>query len=98
MIIAVTIVFSDVLGFLGLIDRPLPRWKRSYIYIGSVCWIRLQSSALFKHLTAYLRGGYSLTSRFEWLGESSPLSDSLRSIVDVVDLFPSCNCRVQMKI
>jgi len=33
-----------------------------------------------------------------WLSESSSLSGSLRSDVDVVDLFPNCNCRVQMGI
>jgi len=47
---------SGVLGFLDTIDRP-PSWKGSTIYTGSFCWIRLKCPALFKHSTAYLRGG-----------------------------------------
>ena len=33
-----------------------------------------------------------------WMDENCFLSDSVRSADDVVDLFPSFNCRVQMKI
>jgi len=43
-------VFS---GFVGLVDRPHPRWKGPIIYTSCVCWIRLRSPALFKHLTTY---------------------------------------------
>ena len=39
------------------IDHPPLRWKGSTIYTGSVCQIRLHSSALFKHLTTYPIGG-----------------------------------------
>ena len=40
----------------GLNRSPLSRWKGHVIYTSSICWIRLQSPALFKHLTAYLWG------------------------------------------
>jgi len=32
------------------------------------------------------------------LGESSSLFDTLHPTVDIVDLFPRCNCRVQIGI
>ena len=61
--------------------------------------MRLQSSALFKHLNAYLRE----TVRAEdpglnRLSESSSLSSSLRPVVDVIDLFLRYNCQVQIEI
>jgi len=57
IIMAITMVFLWCARVFGLNWSSPSRWKRSTIYISSVCWIRLQSSALFKHLTAYLRGG-----------------------------------------
>ena len=48
---------SGVLGFLGSIHRPLSRWKGFTICTSSVGWIRLQSPALFKYSTAYLKVG-----------------------------------------
>ena len=39
------------------LHRSTPsHWKGPAIYTCSVCWTRLHSLALFKHLTAYLRG------------------------------------------
>ena len=54
IIMVITMEFSDILEFLDL--NPPPRWKESSIYTGCVCLDKsAECSALFKHLTAYLR-------------------------------------------
>jgi len=52
---AITMLILWCAKFYGLNFSCFSRWKGVPIYTGSVCWIRLQSPALFKHLTAYLR-------------------------------------------
>jgi len=41
----IIMVFSDVLGFPGSIDRPRPHWRRSTIYTGSVCLVKAAVSS-----------------------------------------------------
>ena len=58
IIMAITIVFFDVPGFLGsfiVLFRIGSGRDLLFIEVASV-WIRLQSSALFKYLTSYLKG------------------------------------------
>ena len=99
IIMVITMVFSDVLGFLSLTDPPSLRWNGSIMYTCNVCWVRLPSSAPFKHLTTYHKGGLEVNIRL-WikLGESPSFSASLRPTVDAVDLFLSRNYWVQMEI
>ena len=37
IIMTITMVFSDVLGFLGLIDHPFSRWKYDLLLYKKVC-------------------------------------------------------------
>jgi len=57
IIMAITMMFSGVLGFSAQLIVLLTCWKGSTIYACSVYWIRLHCPALFKYLTTYLRGG-----------------------------------------
>ena len=98
IIMAITMVFSGLLGFLGSIDPPFSRWKGFTIYIGSVCSIRPQSSTQFEHLIASQGRFRAKHPGLNWISESSSLSGSLHLVVDMVDLFRSCNCRIQVGI
>jgi len=53
-------LFSSVLGFLGLISRPFLNWKGSIIYTGCIYLANGESSALFKCLISYLGGSLEL--------------------------------------
>jgi len=61
-------------------------------------FIRPQSSALFEHLTAYLRGVRAEHPSLNWLSESPSLSGSLSLVVDAADPSPNCNCQIQIEI
>jgi len=37
--------------------KPFLHWKRSPIYAGPVCWIRLWNIIMFEYLTTYHGGG-----------------------------------------
>jgi len=54
----IMVITKRFFGVLGFLDSNPPNVGRDSLFIQVVSvLIRLQSSALFEHLTAYLRGG-----------------------------------------
>ena len=96
------IALSLAPGFLGFVHRLLSCWKGSTIYIcecfldkitDSGCiWIFVLSQLLILETVGV--GHPDLN----WQGTRSSLSSGPRPAVDMIDLLPSCDRRVQIKI
>ena len=99
--ITMVIALSYALGFLGFVDRP-PRWKRSTIYTCGCFLYKISESdciwiyVLSQLLTLEAVGAEH--SNLNLQGTHLSLSSGPRPVVDMLDLPPACNRRVQIKI